>query len=146
MEMRENLDGFCFWLITHFLRNDTVWVVVDRYTSTRFLNPSCQRGIQGLHLDSGSNYNSLQKLNSVLVRYVLRLCIGLGWDKYLLLAWFGYNNYQSSIGMSPIKALYGRKCMSPACWVELREIKLIRPNLVHDTKEKKSNSFVTNFK
>ena len=36
------------------------------------------------------------------------------WDNYLALIKFAYNNsYQSSIGMAPYEALYGRKCRTP---------------------------------
>ena len=36
------------------------------------------------------------------------------WEEYLPLAEFAYNNsFQSTIGMAPYEALYGRKCRSP---------------------------------
>ena len=36
------------------------------------------------------------------------------WEKYLPLVEFAYNNsFQSTVGMAPYKALYGRKCRSP---------------------------------
>ena len=38
------------------------------------------------------------------------------WDKYITLMEFAYNNsYQSSIGMAPYEALYGRRCRTPMC-------------------------------
>ena len=44
---------------------------------------------------------------------------------------FTYNNsYQSSIGMAPFEALYGRKCRTPVCWDEVGERRLIGPELV----------------
>ena len=50
---------------------------------------------------------------------------------------FSYNNsYQSSIGMAPYEALYGRRCRTSMCWTELHEHKIIGPDLVKDTKEK----------
>ena len=50
---------------------------------------------------------------------------------------FAYNNsYQSSIGMAPYEALYGRRCRTPMCWTELNEHKIISPDLVKDTEEK----------
>ena len=61
------------------------------------------------------------------------------WDRYILLMEFSYNNiYQSSIGMPPYEALYGRRCvgMPPMCWTELDEHKIIGLDLVKDTKEK----------
>ena len=44
--------------------------------------------------------------------------------------------YQSSIGMAPYEALYGRRCRTPMCWTELNEHKIIGLHLVKDTKEK----------
>ena len=46
------------------------------------------------------------------------------WDRHIPLVEFVYNNnFQSSIGMTPYEALYGRKCRTPSCWIELREKK-----------------------
>ena len=50
---------------------------------------------------------------------------------------FAYNNsYQSSIGMAPYEALYGRPCKTPVCWGEVGERKLIRPEIVQITTER----------
>ncbi|XP_071704840.1 uncharacterized protein [Rutidosis leptorrhynchoides] len=50
---------------------------------------------------------------------MLRACVidfESGWDQYLPLAEFSYNNsYHSSIKATPFEALYGRKCRSPLC-------------------------------
>ena len=46
------------------------------------------------------------------------------WDKHIPLVEFVYNNsFQSSIGMEPYEALYGRKCRTRLCWTELSEKK-----------------------
>ena len=38
------------------------------------------------------------------------------WDRHIPLVEFMYNNsFQSSIGMAPYEALYGRKCRTPLC-------------------------------
>ena len=59
------------------------------------------------------------------------------WDRYIPLMEFAYNNsYQSSIGMTPYEALYGRRCRTPMCWTELNERKIIGHGLVKDTEEK----------
>ena len=59
------------------------------------------------------------------------------WDRYISLMEFAYNNsYQSSIGMAPYEALYGRRCRTPVCWTELDEHKIIGLDLVKDTEEK----------
>ena len=50
---------------------------------------------------------------------------------------FSYNNsFQSSIGMAPYEALYGRKCRTPMCWTELNEHKVIGLDIMKDTEEK----------
>ncbi|GJX26989.1 putative reverse transcriptase domain-containing protein [Tanacetum coccineum] len=44
---------------------------------------------------------------------------GKGWEKYLPLVEFSYNNnYHDSIKATSFEALYGRKCRSPVCWAE----------------------------
>ena len=59
------------------------------------------------------------------------------WDRYLSLMEFAYNNsYQSSIGMVPFEALYGRKLRTPVCWDEVGERRLIGPKLVQITLDK----------
>ena len=59
------------------------------------------------------------------------------WDRYIPLMEFAYNNsYQSSIGMAPYEALYGRRCRTSMCWTEMNEHKIIGPELVKDTEEK----------
>ena len=46
---------------------------------------------------------------------------------------FSYNNrYQSSIGMVPYEALYGRKCRTLICWIELNEHKVIGLDIVRE--------------
>ena len=57
------------------------------------------------------------------------------WDRHIPLVEFVYNNsFQSNIGMAPYKALYGRKCRTPLCWMELSEKKVIGPDLIQETK------------
>ncbi|GJZ55112.1 putative reverse transcriptase domain-containing protein [Tanacetum coccineum] len=59
---------------------------------------------------------------------MLRACVldfRLGWDKHLPLVEFSYNNsYHTSIKAAPFEALYGRKCRSPICWVEVGDSQL----------------------
>ena len=71
---------------------------------------------------------------------MLRACVmdfGGGWERYLPLAEFAYNNsYQASIQMAPFEALYGRKCRSPIGWFEVGESKVLGPDLVQEALEK----------
>nr|GEU56522.1 Gag-Pol polyprotein [Tanacetum cinerariifolium] len=48
----------------------------------------------------------------------------------------GWTNYHSSTRCAPFEALYGRKCRSPVLWAEIRESRLIRPELVQETTDK----------
>ena len=71
---------------------------------------------------------------------MLRGCVldfPASWDRYIPLMEFSNNNsYQSSIGMAPYEALYGRRCRTPMYWIELDEHKIIGLDLVKDTEEK----------
>jgi len=71
---------------------------------------------------------------------MLRACViefEGSWDTHLPLIEFAYNNsYQSSIGMPPYEALYGRKCRTPLCWDDVGERKMIGPEIVQQTEEK----------
>lgn len=59
------------------------------------------------------------------------------WDAYMSLMEFAYNNsYQTSIGMAPYEALYGRRCRTPVCWSEVGERWLSKPELVQVTVDK----------
>lgn len=54
------------------------------------------------------------------------------WVKYLPLVEFVYNNsYDSSIGMTPSEALYGRSCRFPTRWFDPSKANLFDPNLVY---------------
>ncbi|GJV72209.1 reverse transcriptase domain-containing protein [Tanacetum coccineum] len=60
-----------------------------------------------------------------------------GWDKYLPLVEFSYNNsYHNSIKVAPFEALYGQKCRSPICWAEVGDAQLTGPEIVYETIEK----------
>ena len=65
---------------------------------------------------------------------MLRACIldfSGNWKKHLHLAEFAYNNsYQSSIGMAPFEALYGRPCRSPVCWLESEDRLTLGPDVI----------------
>nr|GEZ57304.1 putative reverse transcriptase domain-containing protein [Tanacetum cinerariifolium] len=60
-----------------------------------------------------------------------------GWDRHLPLIDFSYNNsYHTSIKAAPFEALYGKKCRSPVCWAEVRDVQLTGPEIIHETTEK----------
>lgn len=59
------------------------------------------------------------------------------WEDCLPLCEFAYNiNYDSSIGMAPFEALYGRRCKTPVYWEEVGVRSFYGPTIVSDTSEK----------
>lgn len=59
------------------------------------------------------------------------------WDSHLSLMEFAYNNsYDSSIGMTPFKALYGRPYKTPICSNEVGERQLVESELVQASTKK----------
>ena len=63
---------------------------------------------------------------------ILRACMldfRGSWEKYIPLVMLACNNnYQSTFGMQPFEAQYGRKCKSPICWEEVGERGLLDPD------------------
>lgn len=52
---------------------------------------------------------------------------------------FAYNSsYEASIQIASYKALYDRRCRSPFCWDDVRERRLLKPEIVQLTIEKAS--------
>ena len=50
---------------------------------------------------------------------------------------FAYNNsYDSSIGMAPFEALFGRRCRTPICWTETSEHIVEGPEIIQETTDK----------
>ena len=83
----------------------------------------------------GQSERVIQILEDMLRSYVIDL--EGSWDRHIALVEFVYNNsFQSSIGMAPYEALYGRKCRTPLCWTELSEKKVIGSDLIQETEEK----------
>nr|GFB41841.1 reverse transcriptase domain-containing protein [Tanacetum cinerariifolium] len=68
----------------------------------------------------GQSERTIQTLEDM-----LRACaidFGKGWVNHLPLVEFSYNNsYHATIKAAPFEALYGRKCRSPVCWLEVGE-------------------------
>ncbi|GJZ41790.1 putative reverse transcriptase domain-containing protein [Tanacetum coccineum] len=84
---------------------------------------------------NGKSERTIQNLKDM-----LRACVidfGKGWVNHLPLVEFSYNNsYHTSIKAAPFEALYGRKCRSPVCWAEVREVQLTGPEIVQETTKK----------
>lgn len=59
---------------------------------------------------------------------------GRSWEEHLPLVEFTYNySYKASIGMIPFKALYGKSCKSPTCWLEGDEPLIFGLELLQDS-------------
>ncbi|GJU12432.1 putative reverse transcriptase domain-containing protein [Tanacetum coccineum] len=80
----------------------------------RALGTLIRHGINISYLTDGQSERTIQTLKDM-----LRACVidfGKGWEKYLPLVEFSYNNsYHASNKATPFEALYGRKCISPVC-------------------------------
>ncbi|GJY75581.1 putative reverse transcriptase domain-containing protein [Tanacetum coccineum] len=83
----------------------------------------------------GQSERTIQTLEDM-----LRACaidFGKGWVNHFPLVEFSYNNsYHASIKAAPFEALYGRKCRSPVCWVEVGQVQLTGPEIVQETTKK----------
>ena len=88
------------------------------------------------HLQTdGQEERTIQTLEDILRAFIIDF--KGNWDKSLPLVEFAYNNgYNSSISMTPYKALYGRRCESPIRWFEVDESSLLGPYLIYKTLEK----------
>ncbi|EOY26465.1 Uncharacterized protein TCM_028160 [Theobroma cacao] len=83
----------------------------------------------------GQFERTIQTLDNMLQACVIDF-IG-SWDRHLPLVEFAYNNsFQSSIGMAPYEALYGRKCRTPICWDEVGDRKLFNVESIDLTNDK----------
>ncbi|GJU39815.1 putative reverse transcriptase domain-containing protein [Tanacetum coccineum] len=116
-------------------------------TSSESKNPRKEKSFQkalGTRLDisiayhpqtDGQSERTIQTLEDM-----LRACVidfENGWDRHLLLIEFSYNNsYHTSIKAAPFEALYGCKCRSSVCWVEVGDVQLTGPEIIHETTKK----------
>ncbi|GJU34836.1 putative reverse transcriptase domain-containing protein [Tanacetum coccineum] len=135
---------------------DTIWVIVDRLTKSaifvqireinlmdKLARMSLQNAL-GTSLDMSTAYHpqtngqserTIQTLEDML--HTCAIDFGKGWVSHFPLVEFSYNNrYHASIKAAPFEALYGRKCRSPVCWAEVREVQLTGPEIVQETTEK----------
>ncbi|GJR35697.1 putative reverse transcriptase domain-containing protein [Tanacetum coccineum] len=121
-----------------------VSIISDRdskFTSNFWQSPNKSLGTQ---LDMSTAYHPQMDGQSErtvqTLEDMLRACVidfGKGWDRYLPLVEFSYNNsYHTSIKAAPFEALYGRKCRSPVCWAEVGDAQLTGPKIIHETTEK----------
>ncbi|GJU65501.1 putative reverse transcriptase domain-containing protein [Tanacetum coccineum] len=114
----------------------------DSHFTSRFWQ-SMQNAL-GTQLDMSTAYHTKTDGQSErtiqTLKDMLRPCVidfGKGWERHLPLVEFSYNNsYHASIKAAPFVELYGRKCRSPVCWAEVRDVQLTGPEIIHETTEK----------
>nr|GEV23148.1 putative reverse transcriptase domain-containing protein [Tanacetum cinerariifolium] len=83
----------------------------------------------------GQSERTIQTLEDMLRASVIDF--GKGWDRYLPLVEFSYNNsYHTSIKVAPFEALYSRKCRSPIYWAEVGDAQLTCLEIIHEITEK----------
>ncbi|GJU77814.1 putative reverse transcriptase domain-containing protein [Tanacetum coccineum] len=134
---------------------DSIWVIVDRLTkSAHFILMNEKYKMEKLtrlylkeivyrhgvpvsiisDRDPRFASRTIQTLEDMLHACVIDF--GSGWDKYLPLAEFSYNNsYHASIKAAPFEALYGRNCRSLVCWSEVGNAQLTGPEMIRETTE-----------
>ncbi|GJX26539.1 putative reverse transcriptase domain-containing protein [Tanacetum coccineum] len=135
---------------------DTIWVIVDRLTKSAHFLP----------MRENDPMEKLMKLymKEVVTRHGVPVSIISDCDgRFMSLFWqalhkalgtrldmsttyhpetngqmeFSYNNsYHTSIKAAPFEALYGRKCRSPVCWVEVGDAQLTGPEIIHESTKK----------
>ncbi|GKF61674.1 putative reverse transcriptase domain-containing protein, partial [Tanacetum coccineum] len=121
-------------------------VLIISYRDSRFTSrfwQSLQKAL-GTQLDMSTAYhpqtNGQKERTIQTLKDILRACVidfSKGWDKYLPLLEFSYNNsYNTSIKAAPFEALYGHKCQSPVCWTEVGDYQFTGPEIIHETTEK----------
>nr|GFA81552.1 putative reverse transcriptase domain-containing protein [Tanacetum cinerariifolium] len=72
----------------------------------------------------GQSKRTIQTLEDMLCACAIDF--GKGWDNHLPLVKFSHDNrYHASIKAAPFEALYGRKCRSPVCWIEVGEAQIL---------------------
>ncbi|GKD69090.1 putative reverse transcriptase domain-containing protein [Tanacetum coccineum] len=114
----------------------------DSHFTSRFWQS--KQNALGTQLDMSTTYHpetdgqserTIQTLEDMIQACVIDF--GKGWERHLPLVEFSYNNsYHASIKAVPFEALYGRKCRSPVCWAEVRDVQLTGPEIIHETTEK----------
>ncbi|GKA85792.1 putative reverse transcriptase domain-containing protein [Tanacetum coccineum] len=130
---------------------DTIWVIVDRLTKSAIFIPMRETDlikrlarmylkavVTSIAYHPQTDRQSERTIQTL--KDMLRACVidfGKGWVNHLPLVKFSYNNsYHASIKAAPFASLYGRKCRSPVCWDEVREVQLPGPVIVQEMTEK----------
>nr|GEZ10288.1 putative reverse transcriptase domain-containing protein [Tanacetum cinerariifolium] len=112
--------------------HDSIWVIVDRMTkSAHFL---------AIREDYKTEKLARLYINEIIARHESLGNTARSEYRYHPETdgqKFSYNNsYHSSIKCAPFETLYGRKCQTPIAWTEVREGKLLGPEIIQETTDK----------
>nr|GEV39256.1 putative reverse transcriptase domain-containing protein [Tanacetum cinerariifolium] len=135
--------------------HDTIWVIVDRLTKSSYfiltretdsmetltrlyIKEISMQSALGTKLDMSTAYHleTDRQSKRTIKKFedMLRSCVidfGKGWERHLPLVEFSYNNsYHASIKATPFEALYGQKCRSSVCRVEVGDVQLTGPEII----------------
>ncbi|GKE67640.1 putative reverse transcriptase domain-containing protein, partial [Tanacetum coccineum] len=97
---------------------DTIGVIVDRLTKSAIFVPMRET-------------NPMEKLARIYLKEVVTrhgILVSIIYDRD--------PSYYASIKAAPFEALYGRKCRSPVCWVEVGQVQLTGLEIVQETTKK----------
>ncbi|GJU52911.1 putative reverse transcriptase domain-containing protein [Tanacetum coccineum] len=131
---------------------DTIWMTVDRLTKSAIFVPMretdpmeklarmylkevvTRHGIP-ISIICDCDPRTIQTLEDMLRAWVIDF--RKGWVNQLPSVEFSYNNnYHASIKATPFEALYGQKCRSSVCWIDVGEVQLTGPEIIQETTEK----------
>ncbi|GJR96514.1 putative reverse transcriptase domain-containing protein [Tanacetum coccineum] len=115
--------------------HDTIWVIMDRLTKSAYF--------LAIREDYSMERLARIYINEVLSRHRVPVSIISDRDgRFTLQFWqtlekaLGAQLDMSRHKYAPFEALYGRECRSPILWTEIRESRLIGPEMVQETTDK----------
>ncbi|GKC89314.1 putative reverse transcriptase domain-containing protein [Tanacetum coccineum] len=126
----------CYVLLA-FMDREILFLYCYTFSVSLLLTPLCCDDIHDVtpRISALAGCDTIETLEDMLRTCVLEF--GKNWDRHLPLVEFSYNNsYHTSIKAAPFEAMYGRKCRSPVCWVEVGDAQLTGPAIIHETTEK----------
>ncbi|GJY11129.1 putative reverse transcriptase domain-containing protein [Tanacetum coccineum] len=101
--------------------HDTIWVIVNRLTkSTHFIPTKATDSMETL---------TRLYIKEIVSRHGVPISIISDRDSHFTSRFC----YHASIKAAPFEALYGRKCRSPVCWAEVRDVQLTGSKIIHKT-------------
>ncbi|GJV07851.1 putative reverse transcriptase domain-containing protein [Tanacetum coccineum] len=135
--------------------HDTIWVIVDRLTKSAHFIPT--RATDSMETLTRLYIKEIVSRHGVPIsiisdrdshftsRFWQSLQNDLGTQLDMSMTYHPETDGQSErtiqtledmLRASPFEALYSRKCRSPVCWAEVRDVQLTVPEIIHETTEK----------